>query len=185
MFFEEKLINEIVKISQIFKAKQLKISVAESCSGGLLSALFTEISGASEIFDCGFVVYSNASKEKMLGVKAETLKEFGAVSKEVASEMALGALEKTNADISLAITGIAGPNSDCTKKPVGLVYIAIAKKTRHLQATREAILSNSSHPQPESEAIQNLKIKKFNFAGNRSKIREETLAACIDLLLKI
>lgn len=158
MFFEKELISKAAEILKILKEKQLKFAVAESCSGGLLSALFTEISGASEVFDCGFVTYSNKAKEKMLGVKSKTLNQFGAVSSEVAKEMALGALKKSNSNITLAITGIAGPNSDNTKKPVGLVYIAIAK------------------------SFENFEVKQFNFSGNRSKIRAESLIAAINLL---
>lgn len=104
----------------------LHLTTAESCTGGLLSAQITETAGSSDVFDCGFVPYSNAAKQDMLGVSADTLKTFGAVSEEVAIEMADGALGRSGADISLAITGIAGPGSS-DNKPEGRVCFALAR----------------------------------------------------------
>jgi nicotinamide-nucleotide amidase len=103
-------------------------AVAESCTGGLVAEAITSIPGASEIFDRGFVSYSNAAKEEMLGVPAETLGRHGAVSAETARAMAEGALRASRADIAAAITGIAGPGGGSAKKPVGLVYVATARK---------------------------------------------------------
>ena len=105
----------------------LHITTAESCTGGLLSAAITAISGASDVFDFGFVTYSNAAKRDLLGVKSDTLKAFGAVSNEIAIEMATGALKRAKADISLAITGIAGPGGS-EYKPEGRVCFALAQK---------------------------------------------------------
>lgn len=107
------------------QAKGIKISTAESCTGGLISAALTEISGSSAVFDRGFVTYSNEAKRDMLGAQAQFSPHHGAVSAQTASEMAAGAISHSNAQISIAVTGIAGPKSDDSEKPVGLVYIAV------------------------------------------------------------
>ena len=108
------------------KARKLKIAAAESCTGGLLAATLTEIPGSSAVVDRGFVTYSNQAKHQMLGVPARMLKKFGAVSRETALAMAKGALARSPADITVAITGIAGPGGGSKQKPVGLVHIAAA-----------------------------------------------------------
>ena len=96
-----------------------KISTAESCTGGMIAAALTEISGSSECFDGGFVTYSNIQKERMLGVSGDTLKKYGAVSYQTALEMSRGAMERVGADIGIGVTGIAGPGGGTADKPVG------------------------------------------------------------------
>ena len=118
---------ESVVVSML-KAKGLTVATAESCTAGYISKRITDISGASKIFNMGVSTYSNESKTNELGVPAELIKEHGAVSKEVAACMAKGVREKSGADIGLSITGIAGPKSDESKKPVGLSYIGISDK---------------------------------------------------------
>lgn len=108
--------------------KNLKLATAESCTGGLIGKRITNVSGASKVFDCGIISYSNEIKHRILGVSEEALKEYGAVSAEVAKQMAKGALAVSGADIAVSVTGIAGPNSDGTSKPIGLSYIALADK---------------------------------------------------------
>ena len=104
------------------------ITVAESCTGGLLSSAFTDISGASAWFNQAWITYSNEAKIKELDVRTESIEKKGAVSAEVAIQMAQGALKKADADIAISITGIAGPKNDGTNKKVGLVYVGIASK---------------------------------------------------------
>ena len=111
---------------ELLKSKKLKLATAESCTGGLISKRITDVSGSSEVFEGGVVCYSNRFKENVLGVSPETLKKYGAVSRETAREMVKGVLSLTKADIAVAVTGIAGPSSDNTNKPVGLVYIAVS-----------------------------------------------------------
>ena len=111
---------------ELLKSKKLKLATAESCTGGLISKRITDVSGSSEVFEGGVVCYSNRFKENVLGVSPETLKKYGAVSRETAREMVNGVLSLTKADIAVAVTGIAGPSSDDTNKPVGLVYIAVS-----------------------------------------------------------
>ena len=110
-------------------AHGLKLATAESCTGGMVAAAITDIAGSSAVFDRGFVTYSNAAKSDMLSVPAELISEFGAVSEEVVRAMAEGALKHSLADISVAITGVAGPSGGNTKKPVGLVHFAVATRT--------------------------------------------------------
>lgn len=109
-------------------SRQLLAATAESCTGGMIIALLTDIPGSSSMVDRGFVTYSNGAKKEMLGVSAATLKSHGAVSRETALEMAAGALANSDAGIALAVTGIAGPDGGSLDKPVGLVWFGIAVK---------------------------------------------------------
>jgi len=110
------------------KARRLTIATAESCTGGLVAGALTEIPGSSEVVMCGFVSYSNDAKQELLGVKADTLSNFGAVSKETAIAMAAGALKKARTDLVVSITGIAGPGGATPGKPVGLVHFGAAAR---------------------------------------------------------
>lgn len=115
-------------VVELLKENNLKIATAESCTAGLISKRITDIPGASSVFECGFVTYANSIKNKILGVSEDDLEKFGAVSRPVAEQMARGAQRLSGADIAVAVTGIAGPGSDSTDKPVGLSYIALADK---------------------------------------------------------
>jgi nicotinamide-nucleotide amidase len=110
------------------RAKGLRLATAESCTGGLVAATLTEIAGASDVFDRGFVTYSNAAKCEMLGVAQSLIDSHGAVSAEVARAMAVGAIDRSAADIAVAVTGIAGPGGGSAEKPVGLVHFACATR---------------------------------------------------------
>ena len=116
------------QVLKVFRARSLKIATAESCTGGLVAGALTEIAGSSDVVDRGFVTYSNEAKEAMLGVPAATLKRYGAVSTETAAAMAAGALKNSEADVTVAITGIAGPGGGSVQKPVGLVHFAVASR---------------------------------------------------------
>ncbi len=110
------------------RARKLKVATAESCTGGLVAGALTEIADSSDVVDRGFVTYSNEAKQQMLGVSSETIKNYGAVSRQTAEEMARGTLGKANADLAVAITGIAGPGGGGKDKPVGLVHFAAASR---------------------------------------------------------
>ncbi len=144
------------KLINILKNQKKTISVAESCTGGLISKMITDVSGASEVYGCGVTTYSNDAKMKILGVRRETLDEFGAVSEQTAKEMAAGSLGLASSDIAIAVTGIAGPKSDNTNKPVGMVCIGIATK-------------------------QNCHATTFYFNGTRSQIRNQTAKTALSL----
>ena len=123
------------------KEKHMKVATAESCTGGLIAKRITDVPGASEVFDCGIISYANEIKHRVLGVSEDDLNKYGAVSEPVASQMAQGALKVSGADIAVSVTGIAGPDSDSTNKPVGLVYIGLADRdnvwVRELRTSRK------------------------------------------------
>ncbi len=125
---DDDLRKAAARVLNLCRARGLKIVTAESCTGGLVAAALTEIAGSSDVVDCGFVTYSNEAKQALIRVPAATLKKHGAVSEQTAAAMAAGALENSRADLSVAITGIAGPGGGSKKKPVGLVYFAAARR---------------------------------------------------------
>ena len=116
-----------VSVLETARKSSLMIATAESCTGGLISGVLTEIAGSSDVFDRGFVTYSNSAKVGMLGVQQRTLDSFGAVSEQTAQEMALGALSGSLADVAVSVTGVAGPGGTA-HKPEGLVCFGIARK---------------------------------------------------------
>ena len=147
------------ELSEKLRTKGWMIASAESCTGGMISAAMTDLAGSSDVFDRGFVTYSNEAKMELLGVRAETLTEDGAVSPQVAEEMAVGAIKNSNAQIAISVTGIAGPGGGSDEKPVGLVYLGIA--------TKEKIESHNRQ-----------------FQGTRADIREQTVQEALTLLIQ-
>ncbi|MCR5250592.1 MAG: competence/damage-inducible protein A [Lachnospiraceae bacterium] len=142
---------------ELLLANHLTVTTAESCTGGLIAARLVNVPGVSEIFKCGFVTYSNKAKRKLIGVKRKTLDKFGAVSAEVVREMAEGAAFYSKSDVSVAVSGIAGPDGGTEEKPVGLVYIGV-------------------------NVCGNIRVKEFRFSGNREKVRNQTVASAMILL---
>lgn len=114
------------------RAQKLRIATAESCTGGLIAGLLTEIPGSSDVVDRGFVTYSNRAKSDMLGVPGDMIADMGAVSEAVARTMAEGAVENSNAHLAVAVTGVAGPGGGTKMKPVGLVHIAACRENRSI-----------------------------------------------------
>lgn len=127
-FFPKPLLQQAEEIIERARSQSVSIASAESCTAGLVSGCLSEIAGASDVLACGFVVYGNEAKERLLGVSPTLLKTHGAVSKEVVRAMALGALEKGCVDTAVAVTGIAGPGGSTIGKPVGLVHFACATR---------------------------------------------------------
>ncbi len=146
------------KIGKILASKKLKLSVCESCTGGMLGSILTRIPGSSRYFQGGIIAYSDKIKKEIVGVKAATLKNYGAVSVEVAKEMARGVRKRLRSDIGIGITGIAGPSGGTKRRPVGLVYISV---------------SNRKH----------VFVKRFLFKGNREQIRKKTCREALFLLI--
>ncbi len=134
------------RVGNVLKDRNLMLAVAESCTGGLLSQVVTSVPGSSQWFDRGFITYSNESKQELLGVDAARLEQYGAVSQEVVREMAAGALARGNAQVSVAISGVAGPEGGAPAKPVGTVWLAWAadgrvprQRLEHFSGDREMV----------------------------------------------
>ncbi len=141
--------EKISQLALLLKQKSLIIAVAESCTGGNLSAYLTKKSGASAYFYAGFITYSNQAKIATLGVKKHTLDKFGAVSQEVAIEMVRGVVKNTSADVAVATTGIAGPGGGTKEKPVGMVCFGFSvlgqfsTTTQYFSGSRERVIQAS------------------------------------------
>ncbi len=146
-----------VELGEALKTRNLKLALAESCTGGMVAQMVTSVTGSSAWFDRGFVTYSNEAKMEMLGVSPQTLEKFGAVSEEIAVEMALGALKHSQAHIAGSITGIAGPDGGSKEKPVGTVCFAWC----FAQAGTKLPLSTTTQ----------------HFCGNREEIRQQAAIA--------
>ncbi|OQW62127.1 MAG: damage-inducible protein CinA [Proteobacteria bacterium HN_bin10] len=144
------------------RTRGLRIATAESCTGGLIAATLAAVPGASAVLERGFVTYSNEAKADMLGVPPELIRQYGAVSKEVAIAMAEGALAHSRADVAVAVTGIAGPDGGTPEKPVGLVHLAAARRGGALV-----------HEE-----------KRFGELG-RHQIQSETVAAAFELIRQV
>ena len=140
------------------------VAVAESCTGGLVGSALTEIAGSSQVFDRGFITYSNEAKQEMLGVSPDLIDTFGAVSVAVAWAMADGALKRSKADVAVAITGVAGPDGGSTNKPVGTVVFAVAKRGDPSDAS-------------------NAEMKHLDPAQGRAGIRLQAALVALELLL--
>ncbi len=140
--------------------KNMKIATAESCTGGLLSKCITDVSGASQVFECGICSYSNRIKEKILGVSPETLQKYGAVSEQSAREMSQGVLKLSDADIAVSVTGLAGPGGGTEEKPVGLVFIGVAtrKKTIVKQCNFNMLNNKSRESIRRHSQLESMKI---------------------------
>lgn len=143
--------NIITQLGETLLAKDWHLVTAESCTGGMIGAYLTDRAGSSAWFDAGFITYSNAAKEDMLGVLPQTLATYGAVSEQTVLEMATGALARSRADMAIAVTGIAGPDGGSDHKPVGTVWLAWALKHQMCVA------------------------KCYHFKGDRRQVREQTV----------
>lgn len=150
--------NEATAVLAALRAKGLTVATAESCTGGLIAGALTEIAGSSDVVDRGFVTYSNAAKTEMLGVPAGLIEAHGAVSEPVARAMAEGALERSLADVTVSVTGVAGPGGGSEEKPVGTVWFGAARRGSGTFSER------------------------LVFPGDRSAVREATVRYALELL---
>ncbi len=128
--FDDRMLNLARLVLDEARSRRVKIATAESCTGGLIAGLLTEIAGSSDVVERGFIVYSNRAKEELLGVPGDLIADHGAVSEPVARLMAEGALKESRANLAVAVTGVAGPGGGTALKPVGLVHIAVARENR-------------------------------------------------------
>lgn len=151
--------NESLEMAvvRLLKKYDLTVTTAESCTGGMLAARLVNVPGVSDVFREGYITYSNKAKRRLLDVNKSTLKKYGAVSEQTAKEMAVGGVFATGADVCVATTGIAGPDGGTEEKPVGLVYISCYLKDK-------------------------VTVERFQFKGNREKVREQTVVKALDLL---
>ena len=151
-------LNELAsEIINKCRSKKFKISVAESCTGGLISSIITSLPGSSDVFECGFITYSNNSKRKFLNVSQNTLSLYGAVSEEVVIEMISGLKLNTQSDILLAISGIAGPGGGTKDKPEGLVWISYAFKNNNIKTAKQNFGPIGRELVREKSSIESLK----------------------------
>ena len=155
---KEKITLEM-SVVNLLEKNELTISTAESCTGGLLAGRIINVPGVSDVYKEGFITYTNKSKRKTLGVNKSTLKKYGAVSMQTAKEMAFGAALEADTDVSISVTGIAGPDGGTDEKPVGLVYIGVCIK-------------DSVH------------VEEFRFSGDRANVREQTVVSALGLARK-
>lgn len=144
-------------VVKLLLKKELTVSTAESCTGGMIASKLVNVAGASEVFNEGYVTYSDKAKRKILGVEKATLKKHGAVSRQTARKMVLGVMKTSEADCGVAVTGIAGPDGGTLEKPVGLVYIACG--------VRDVVVVEECH-----------------FHGTRAEVREQSALYALDLL---
>jgi len=149
--------TEFKTLVEILKQKKLMISTAESCTGGLIAKLITDIPGSSELFIGGVISYSNEMKMKWLGVKLVTLEKYGAVSEQTVSEMLSGIIQQTGTDMAVAVSGIAGPTGGTPEKPVGTVFIGVAIKDQKL-------------------------VNKFLFKGSREEVRIQSAMRALEMI---
>jgi nicotinamide-nucleotide amidase len=152
-----------VRVLDACRARGWKVATAESCTGGLVAGALTEIAGSSDVVDRGFVTYSNAAKMAMLGVPEGTLAKFGAVSRQTAEAMAQGALERAGVDLTVAITGVAGPGGGSAAKPVGLVHLAAVVRGSPARIERKMLYGDIG----------------------RSEIRRRSVIDALDMLLEL
>lgn len=144
------------QVVRLLKERNLTITAAESCTGGLIAGTLVNVAGASDVFGEAYVTYSNEAKQRLVGVRAETLEQFGAVSEETAYEMAAGAARAAGADVGLSSTGIAGPGGGTPEKPVGLVYIGCCVRGE-------------------------VQVRRLNLHGDREQNRMDTVKAALEL----
>ena len=158
MALPDPLLDRAARLLERLRSARMMLATAESCTGGLVAAGFTEIAGSSDVVERGFVTYSNTAKSELLGVPAPLIAKHGAVSAQVALAMAEGALARAPVDVTIAVTGIAGPGGASPGKPVGLVYLAVARKSRDTL------------------------VERHQFSGDRTAVRLATVEAAFDLI---
>lgn len=158
---EQELNNLAMHLGQCMKVKGLKLATAESCTGGWLAKIITDIPGSSAWFTGSVVCYSNASKHSLLAVSEETLEEFGAVSGETVLELSAGLFAKTDADVVVSVSGIAGPDGGSEHKPVGLVWLSWGQRDKPVH------------------------VCPFNFDGGREDVRKQSLKQALNNVLDL
>lgn len=156
---EQSCLQPQESVAKLLQERKLTLSCAESCTGGMISARLVSVPGISEVYQCGVVTYANKAKRKLLDVRKKTLRKYGAVSAQTAGEMARGATRNLGTDVSIAVTGIAGPGGGTPQKPVGLVYIGCCVQGK-------------------------VKVQECHFTGDRTQVREAAAEEALRFLEK-
>ena len=166
MITDDRLAELVANVAQWALRAKYRIVTAESCTGGWIAKAFTDLPGSSRWFECGYVTYSNDAKVRDLGVSLRTLNEHGAVSEPTVREMATGALRVTDADVAVAVSGIAGPDGGSVEKPVGTVWFCAARRVPGL---------------PDFELL----VEGQVFGGDRNAVRRASVARALELILRL
>ncbi|MFI4937878.1 MAG: CinA family protein [Candidatus Berkiellales bacterium] len=161
-------------VGSTLKKRDWKLATAESCTGGGLAYWITAIPGSSDWFDRGYVTYNDKAKQEMLGIKLSTLDQFSAVSQETALEMAIHALSQSKAQVSISITGVAGPTGGTPQSPVGTVWIGIASA---------GVSAGAGGPGGPGASHAKTEVKHYLFQGTRAEIREQAIMVALGNLL--
>lgn len=162
---EKQLETFSIQVGKLLLEQGKTVTTAESCTGGWIAKVLTDIAGSSEYFHRGFVTYSNDAKHQMIGVQDESLQQFGAVSAQVVSEMAVGALKEASADYAISVSGIAGPGGGSIEKPVGTVWFGFAQK--------------------QVDGNIDVITKQCLFQGDRNKVRFQSTGYALEMILQV
>ena len=186
------LSEQVALVARWALEKKYRIVTAESCTGGWIAKVFTDAAGSSRWFECGYVTYSNAAKVRDLGVTSRTLDEHGAVSEPTVREMAAGALRVSGADVSIAVSGIAGPDGGTPEKPVGTVWFCVARRgggrTANASFGEAPVDAGTGGPGgPNLPAGPDIQLSSEGevFAGNREAIRRASVKRALELVLRL
>jgi nicotinamide-nucleotide amidase len=181
----------VARVARWALGAKYRIVTAESCTGGWIAKVFTDVAGSSRWFDCGYVTYSNAAKARDLGVSWRTLNEHGAVSEPTVREMAAGALRATGADVSIAVSGIAGPDGGSPEKPVGTVWFCVGRRVGGFGAGRDArptsdarVAAASAGPNAVAGPDIELLAEGQLFGGDREAVRRASVQRALELVLQ-
>lgn len=184
MVTDDQLSELVALVARWALGAKYRIVTAESCTGGWIAKAFTDAAGSSRWFECGYVTYSNAAKARDLGVTERTLREHGAVSEPTVREMAVGALRATGADVSIAVSGIAGPDGGSAEKPVGTVWFCVGRRVSGAGPNAAAGSNIAAGPSaaggPDIELISEGEV----FAGDRETVRRASVRRALELVLQ-
>ena len=191
MITDAQLSELVALVARRALAANYRIVTAESCTGGWIAKAFTDAAGSSRWFECGYVTYSNAAKVRDLGVSSRTLDEHGAVSEPTVREMAAGALRVSGADVSIAVSGIAGPDGGSAEKPVGTVWFCVgrlgarSRVTGFGEAAVDAGAGGPGGPNAAGSATFELTAEGEVFAGDRETVRRASVKRALEMVLRL
>jgi nicotinamide-nucleotide amidase len=184
MVTDDQLSELVARVARWALGARYRIVTAESCTGGWIAKVFTDAAGSSRWFECGYVTYSNEAKARDLGVSWRTLKEHGAVSEPTVREMAAGALRATGGDVSIAVSGIAGPDGGSAEKPVGTVWFCVGRRVAGAAAATSAGVAAGAGPTAAAGPDVELLAEGQLFGGDREAVRRASVQRALELVLQ-